>query len=58
MGGAGQFWGLCSERDDQEAGVSTGAGRLASAARCGRCRKNQAAPQVPSMIATSETQPW
>src|SRR5699024_6034131 len=42
----------------QAAGVRAGAGRFAAAAFCGRTRKNQAAPQVPAMIAAKETQPW
>src|SRR5699024_7253920 len=46
-------------RRPQAAGVRTGAGREpAPVARCGRTSRNQAAPQVPSMMATSETQPW
>src|SRR5699024_2499560 len=42
----------------QAAGVRAGSGRFGAAAFCGGNRKNQAAPQVPAMIAAKETQPW
>src|SRR5699024_12265058 len=45
-------------RRPQAAGVRTVAGREpAPVARCGRTSRNQAARQVPSMMAASETQP-